>query len=429
MKILLTGTSGFIGQHVLRVLYKQGHQVIAGCRHIDSLRVQFPDIKIIHLDFSKALNTSDWLPYLQSVDVVINAVGIIQESKANTFADLHTHAPIALFKACEQVGVKRVIQISALGAASDRPAHYHASKGRADDALKVSSLDWFILKPSIVYGSGAKSMGLFRALAALPVVPLIGDGQQLIQPVHIDDLVQAIMIAIQPETPARQIIAVVGPTQLSFAGLLQKLRAWLGKAEGRYLPVPIQLVKACAPIGRWMDEPALNKAAISMLEQGNTAEVEPFKQYLGYLPKSLDQVLQKTRATQADRWHAHLYLLRPMLRVAIAFVWLWAGWVSLFVYPHSSSYEMLGQVGIPDVMMPIILYGASAFDFILGLAMLLGWRLRWVVYCQLLIMLAYSIVISLFLPEYWVHPFGPMIKNLPLVVASFILLILEEQKP
>ena len=322
-----------------------------------------------------------------------------------------------------------MIQISALGAAADMPARYHASKGRADDALKASSLDWFILKPSIVYGSGAKSMGLFRALAALPMVPLIGDGQQLIQPVHIDDLVQAMVMAIQPETSARQVISVVGPTPLSFARLLQKLRAWLGKTEGHYFPVPVALVKACAPMGRWMNEPALNKAAISMLEQGNTADVESFKQYLGYSPKSLDQALQETLATQADRWHAHLYLLRPMLRVAIALVWLWAGWVSVFVYPHSSSYEMLGQVGIPEVLMPVILYGASAFDFMLGLAMLLGWRLRWVVYCQLLIMLAYSMVITLFLPEYWVHPFGPMIKNLPLVVASFVLLILEEQKP
>jgi len=61
--------------------------------------------------------------------------------------------------------------------------------------------------------------------------------------------------------------------------------------------------------------------------------------------------------------------------------------------------------------------------------MLLGWRLRWIIYAQIATMLIYSVIISIALPEYWTHPFGPMIKNLPLMVALLILLILEEQKP
>ena len=414
---------------MLLALHQQGHQIIVNARNSQVLLAQFPDIETLQLDFSTAVKQSDWLPHLNSVDVVINTVGIIQETATNTFANIHTNAPVALFKACKQAGINRVIQISALGAAVDQPVRYHASKGAADEQLKLSGLNWIIFKPSLVYGAGAKSTGLFRALAALPVVPLIGDGQQLIQPVHVDDLVEAIMIAIHPDTLAKQTLLVVGPTAFSFASLLAKLRHWLGKPEARYIAIPIQWIQVCAPLGRWLNEPALNKAAISMLEQGNTADVQPFAKYLGYTPKSMDQSLQEATATQADRWHARLYLIRPFLRVAIALVWLWAGWVSVFLYPLSSSYQMLDQLGMPQVLMPVFLYGTSAIDVLLGLALFMGWHLRWVVYAQLIIILLYTAVISVALPEYWLHPFGPIIKNIPLIVTTLILLTLEEEKP
>ena len=84
---------------------------------------------------------------------------------------------------------------------------------------------------------------------------------------------------------------------------------------------------------------------------------------------------------------------------------------------------------MPQVLMPVFLYGASAIDALLGLALLMGWHLRWVVYAQLIIMLIYTAVISVALPEYWLHPFGPIIKNVPLMVATLILLTLEEEKP
>jgi uncharacterized protein YbjT (DUF2867 family)/uncharacterized membrane protein YphA (DoxX/SURF4 family) len=429
MRILLTGATGFIGRHLLLKLYEQGHRITVCTRSPERLTALYPGIETLQADFGQAVAVEDWLPHLEGIDAVVNAVGIIRESPAHSFGRVHTDAPLALFKASELAGVKRVVQISAVGADSSGATGYYASKGRADEGLSRLDLDWFVVKPSLVYGPGAKSMGLLRGLAALPCIPLIGDGRQWLQPVHIDDLSELVLRCLQNSLPTRLSINAVGPAPISLADLLQKQRLWLGKPEAKFFSAPEALVKALPFIGAWLNEPALNKEAIAMLNQGNTADVEPFAKLLGRLPKSMDQALRESVAGQSDRWHARLYFMGPMLRLAIAFVWLWTGWVSAFVYPVADSYRLLGQVGMPESLQPLALYGASALDFVLGIATLIGWRLRLIVYCQVALMLIYMIVITVALPEYWAHPFGPLTKNLPLLAASFVLLVLEEEKP
>lgn len=429
MKLLLTGATGFIGRHLLHKLYEQGHHMVACARSPERLTALYPGIETLQVDFGKAIDIEDWLPHLKGIDAVINAVGIIRETPAQSFASIHTDAPLALFKASELAGVKRVIQISAAGADSFGFTEYYASKGRADEGLSQLDIDWLIVRPSLVYGPGAKSMGLLRGLAALPYIPLLGDGRQLLQPVHIDDVTELVSQYLQGLMPARLSINAVGPAPVSLADLLQKQRLWLGQSKARFFSAPAFLVKGLPLAGAWLNEPALNKEAIDMLNQGNTADVEPFAKRLGRLPKSMDQVLRESGPGQADRWHARLYFMNSLLRLAIAFVWLWTGWVSAFVYPESDSYRMLERVGMPEMLHPIALYGASALDFALGIATLIGWRLRLVVYCQFILMMIYMVVITATLPEYWAHPFGPLTKNFPLLAASFVLLILEEEKP
>jgi len=134
---------------------------------------------------------------LKDIDIVINAVGIIAETKEQKFSDLHTKAPIALFKACELAGVKKVIQISALGTNANAITQYHKSKREADEYLRNSTLHYCILKPSIVYGEDGVSTELFKGLSALPVTPIIDDGEQLLQPIYINDLVKTLNTCVK----------------------------------------------------------------------------------------------------------------------------------------------------------------------------------------------------------------------------------------
>jgi uncharacterized protein YbjT (DUF2867 family) len=428
MNILLTGATGFIGGHLLRALLAENHRVTVVCRHPERLLRQFPALQAAALDFAEATDSRDWLPYLEGVDAVINAVGIIKESSEASFEAVHHLAPAALFGACAQLGIKKVVQISALGAELDAETAYFTTKAEADALLQSLDLDWFIFKPSIVFGKGAKSMGLLAAMAALPVTPVLDGGEQALQPVAIGDLTRAVSVALNPETRSRRIIQAVGPQPLRFAGILALLADYLGR---RLKPVSISgpSLNALLPLTVLLDEPVLTRQSLAMLQRGNTADAAGFAAFLGRRPVGLEQFLRATPVSQAERWHARLYFLRPLLTLSIALVWLWTGWISAFVYPAEESYRMLSRVGIEGGLASVVLYGASLADFALGLALLLRWRLRQVVAAQVAIMLAYMAVISIFLPEFWLHPFGPLIKNLPLLAATLVMLILEEEKP
>ena len=109
-----------------------------------------------------------------------------------------------------------------------------------------------------------------------------------------------------------------------------------------------------------------------------------------------------------------------LMRCTLAIVWLVTGVLSLGIYPQRDSLELLGQVGLHDNLALLALYGAAALDIALGLLTLaapspLLWR------AQAALVLGYSAIITLFLPEYWLHPFGPVLKNLPILLLLWLL--------
>jgi uncharacterized protein YbjT (DUF2867 family) len=428
MRIMITGATGFIGSHLVRALLEQGHDIIVCVRRPENAKKQWPEITALEADFSTEHKRSNWLPRLKKVDVVINAIGIIRETGNQTFDALHTRAPVALFRACESTEVKRVIQISALGADENAFSHYHRSKREADQVLRNSRLDWAIIMPSIVYGPGAKSMALFKAISALPLIPLIDRGDQPIQPIHIDDMTRAVVELVESASPLGYDIEMVGPAPVTMKELYAKLRHWLGLGQARFCSIPYRLSLLWARFAGLLGQTPITKEAVQMLRRGNTGNVEAFVARFGFKPIGIENSLKKTPAQQPDRWHAGLYFLAPTLRLAIAFVWLLTGFVSVFVFPVEQSYAMLARVGIEGIWQPIMLYAAAATDILLGITTLLSFHLRLTVLLQISIILLYSIIISLWLPEQWIHPFGPMSKNLPLLVATVIMLVLERRK-
>lgn len=428
MNILLTGASGFIGRHILQTLEQFNYKIHACYRKPEKLFFTSKNTTLLQLDFADMITTKDWLPYLQNIDVVINCVGIITESKKQTFDLLHTQAPIALFKSAEQTGVKKIIQISALGADESAASAYHLSKKTADDTLKLLALDWTILQPSIVYGDGAQSMALFHALAASPVHALIDGGHQVMQPVHVSDIVATIVQCLKAETAVRQILPLVGPKAISYKLLLQQLRQRLGKKPAPVISLPGGIAERSVFIGKWLGEATFNTENIAMLRRGNFADVEPIRQFLGRPTLSLQEKLLTKPANQAERWHAGLYFLRPLLRLSIAFLWLWSGIVSILFFPHEQSYQFLAASGITGSSAPIMLYGLAIMDIILGLATLFAYRIRPLILFQLSIIFLYTLNITFTLAEFWLHPFGPVLKNIPLLVTLLVYLNLEGEK-
>ncbi|MBS1190827.1 MAG: NAD-dependent epimerase/dehydratase [Rhodocyclaceae bacterium] len=273
MNVLLTGGSGFIGRNIMAALSAAGHQVRPVSRRSG-------------IDFSRLLTPAHWLPHLEGIDAVINCVGIIGEHGAQRFEPLHTLAPTALFRACAEAGIRRVVQISALGADATAFSAYHLSKRAADDFLRGLDLDWFVLRPSLIYGRGGKSADLFMRLAAWPLIPVIGDGQQELQPVHIGDVVATVMGSLTSPA-ARQTLDIVGPETVTFAEWLQRMRQAQGLGRAPVLPIPFPLAMALTRIGRHFS-PMLQPENLRMLQTGYWADVRPLAQFLGRLPRAAE---------------------------------------------------------------------------------------------------------------------------------------------
>jgi uncharacterized protein YbjT (DUF2867 family) len=276
MNILLTGASGFIGGHIKRRLEESGHKVV-------------PIDRRHGINFNQMLDTADWIPHLQNIDAVINSVGIIVERGDQSFAHLHKLAPSALFSACVEAGVKRVVQISALGADEDAFTPYQQNKFATDQHLRQLPLEWFILRPSLVYGEGGASLKMFKQMARFPLLALADGGRQQVQPVHVSDLVTTVERCLQEATPG-QTIDVVGPYALSFAAWLQLLRTKQGGGRMRIIPIPFTPVLAFAKLAHHLI-PIMHPDNLRMLQHGNTAAVQPLTDFLGRMPISPKEAL------------------------------------------------------------------------------------------------------------------------------------------
>jgi hypothetical protein len=97
------------------------------------------------------------------------------------------------------------------------------------------------------------------------------------------------------------------------------------------------------------------------------------------------------------------------------------------VYPVEESYELLARVGITGSLAPPALYGAAAMDIAFGLGTLFLRKRRLLWIAQVALIGVYTLAITIYLPEFWLHPFGPLIKNLPILASIWLLYELEKR--
>jgi uncharacterized protein YbjT (DUF2867 family) len=373
------------------------------------------------VDFNRDITPEVWTPRLGGIDAVINCAGILQGRRGQSIDAIHDAAPKALFAACESAGVSRAIQISAISIGAD--TDYARTKLAADTALAASRLDWIILRPSLVYASGAYGgTALFRALAALPFfIPVIGKGDQLFQPIHVHDLASIVVaILATPELRAR-VIAPVGPDRIALKDILLDLRRWLGLPSAPLLRIPLPLVAVAARIGD-MTGGTINSTSLRQLEFGNTGSFDDVVRATGVRPRSWRDGLRASPAQTQDRWHARLYFLRPALRWAIGATWIASGLVGLL-----QRAELAGRFSAFGITLDMRAVWLSCLvDLVLGFAVIA--RKPWASVAQLVIVALYTVALSIVQPALWFDPFGPLLKNLPFVLAILVLAAIETDR-
>lgn len=418
--VLLTGASGFVGRRLRAALLARGHAVVAIARRPPA--PDHPNLRWHALDLAVATDARQWEPLLDGVTVVVNAAGIFRESAAARFEAVHARSPIALFDACARCAVQRVVQLSALSGTPPGRSRFIDSKRAADDALlRLLPGRGVLVRPSLVFGIDGQSSRLLLTLASLPWLMLPGGGGR-VQPVHVDDLVAALVaLAEAPVLPTGGCIEAVGPRAMTLAEYLRILGAGLGRSPVRVLVVPVRWLAAMAGLmrGRW-----LARESLDLLQGGAQGDPQPFAALLGRPPREPMQFIDDA-GRSAVRAQALLGWALPLLRLSLALVWIVTGLLSAGLYPVHESLALLEAVGVPPLLRRPMLYGAAALDLLLGLLTL--WAPgRWLWRAQAALMLFYTAVLTLQLPAFWLHPFGPLLKNLPILA---ILVVLDAFEP
>ena len=434
MRILLTGANGFIGRHITAALLGAGHDVVAAVRAPARLRRAFPEVTAIAADMNADTGPEAWVARLAGVDAVINCAGILQASRGQSIEAVHYLGPKALFDACAACGLRRVVQISAISADDAAGTAYARTKKQADDYLRSLDLDWIVLRPTLVYGAGSHGgTSLLRAMAALPfAIPLVGRGDQVFQPIHMDDLTAAVVRCLETPDLGRVTLAPVGPDTLTAKEILLQLRSWLGLGPVPTLSVPMPLIRVLARLGDWIGGGPLNTTALRQLEYGNAAPARPFVEVLGIEalgiePRSMAAALAARPSQVQDRWHARLYFVRPLLRWTLGVFWLLSGVIGL-IAPAGAILGHGAALGLTGAAVAWAVGAGSLLDVAIGIGLLLRYRPGLMAAVQVIVVLGYTLALSVAEPALWADPLGPLLKNLPILAAALALAGLEAER-
>lgn len=227
-QLVLLGGTGFVGRHLIARLAAQGHRVRVLSRNA-ALRPELRVLPNVQVDTADVYDPASLARAFDGADAVINLVGILNEKGFGGagFQRAHVRLTQGVIAACEQAGVKRLLQMSALNAGRGE-SHYLRTRGEAEAAVKASSLDWTIYQPSVIFGPGDGLFGRFASLLRIaPVLPLARAGAKF-APVHVGDVVRAMSETLFQPVAFRQVYELYGPDVLTLADIVRYTARQLG---------------------------------------------------------------------------------------------------------------------------------------------------------------------------------------------------------
>ena len=241
--ITVYGGSGFLGRHVVRALAKRDYRIRVAVRRPELANFLQPLGRVgqIHAVQASLRHAPSVEAAARDAQVLVNLVGILGESGRQRFDAVHTYGAEQVALAASAHGA-RMVHVSAIGADENSPAHYARSKAAAERLVLAAQPQAVILRPSILFGPEDDFFNRFASLARMsPILPLIGGGQTLFQPVFVGDVAKAIADAVDGTLAAGTVYELGGPDTRSFKQLMQYVLATI---ERKRLLVPVPFFAA-----------------------------------------------------------------------------------------------------------------------------------------------------------------------------------------
>ncbi len=279
MRVLVLGGNGFIGRNIVAKLQAQGAQVLVGSRNKAKQSNQ------LQIKMQNMQQADDWLPIINSFDVVVNSVGILRERKGETYASVHTFAVESLADACAQLGVK-LVQISVIGLTATAKSGFIRSKYWGEQAILASGAEAIIVRPSLLDGEGGYGAKWFRRVATWPL-QLVMQSDGLIAPLQVTDLGEAVAnLCLNPQKWP-QTVELGGSDVMTIAQYLAQLRAVNQQKSALQLPMPKLVVRLASHIFDALAWTPLSFGHFELMQGYNVPALNGLPALLGRKPSAV----------------------------------------------------------------------------------------------------------------------------------------------
>ena len=309
MRIVLLGSTGFLGRRLLPELSAAGHSCIVLSRYLPACR-ELAVIPGVEIRQANIYDDSQLKIHFEGADAVINMVGILNESgrKGKGFNKAHVELVEKIIGACRASGVRRLVHVSALNAGKGS-SHYLASKGQAEELIRAADdLDSTIVQPSVIFGDGDAFFNRFAELLKLaPVLPLACPEAKM-QPVWVGDVTAAMTLALADPGTFGQTLIMVGPEAYSLRELVE-FTATAAGLKRKIMGLPDSLSRLQ---GRLMDfvpgKPFSSDNYLSL--QVDNTSVENSLRRFRIKPRSLESIVPGYLAGSPHQRHLDNYRKR-----------------------------------------------------------------------------------------------------------------------
>jgi NADH dehydrogenase len=304
MRVLITGGTGFIGSHVRDELLARPEMVDARLMRLTrdpkGRRDDDPRVEFVAGDVRDAASLER---ATEGIEAVVHCVQfpnhpVENPSKGYTYMEIDAKGTERLVAACLKNGVRRIVYLSGAGTSPERPEPWFRAKVIAERAVSESGMEYVILRPSWIYGPDDRSLNKFVAfIKHLPVVPVIGDGTNRVQPVSIFDVARVAATAVFEREATNRVFELGGPEELTMDEILGRVQRALG-THRILLHHPVALMKLVAIPMQLLPSPPLSPQAIDFILQEARVDPKPTEQVFGIEFVSLDEGL--TQYLSAD---------------------------------------------------------------------------------------------------------------------------------
>ena len=293
-QIAVFGAGGFLGRHLIRELTKLDYRIKIATRNpfLKGYLRPLGNPGQIELIKTNIFNTEDVKQILKNCDYAINLVGILYETRKQKFIQIHSYFPYLLSNLCNEIGIKNLIHVSALGVKEKHSSQYIQSKFQGEKNIKSFFKPSVILRPSLIFGPEDKFFNTFASYARIfPALPLIGGGKTKFAPIYCVDVGKAIVKALELKNTEPKIYELGGPENYSFRELIEILLGEIKKK--RFLVnIPFNIAKFQSYFLQMLPNPILTMDQVELLKYDNIISGEhPTLKDLGIQGKTIHSIL------------------------------------------------------------------------------------------------------------------------------------------